>query len=303
VRQALRVLLDSVIDYAGTHQPASLPLPEALANYVRFRKGAESWIVNRFVCSASKLSELADEIERQKPVVVFPVAVIGQAASDIASFRLALDQDSASMERFQDAVGQGALLETYEVRLPANSNFERVVADLQAFDSVEVFLELQWGDGLEEAMAAAAEIGWLSVKARTGGPSSSAYPSAVELAVFVQQALDLDLRLKLTAGLHHALPNVDAATAGRAHGFLNVFVAAALHEAHGLSRVEIEAVLGEREIDQFSFSESDVGWRELSAGLESIEDMRSLFAGFGSCSIAEPLEDIEALGLLRRVGV
>src|SRR5438552_13065488 len=58
---ARRALLERLIDHAPLFPPASLPLPEALAEDRRVRAGEDGWIVGRFVCPASKLSELDGE--------------------------------------------------------------------------------------------------------------------------------------------------------------------------------------------------------------------------------------------------
>jgi hypothetical protein len=50
-----------LIDHAPTFPPEELPLEEGLAEHRRVRAGEAGWIVNRFVCPASKLAELGDE--------------------------------------------------------------------------------------------------------------------------------------------------------------------------------------------------------------------------------------------------
>lgn len=55
---ALRALLGNLIDYAGMFPPASLPLEAALSNYKRYRTGARSWMLGRFVISAAELDTL-----------------------------------------------------------------------------------------------------------------------------------------------------------------------------------------------------------------------------------------------------
>jgi hypothetical protein len=58
---ARRALFAGLIDHAPTFPPAQLPLAEGLAEHRRVRDGDTGWIVNRFVCPASKLPELGDE--------------------------------------------------------------------------------------------------------------------------------------------------------------------------------------------------------------------------------------------------
>jgi hypothetical protein len=42
-------LLAHVVDYAGLYPPASLPLREAIANYERYLRAPEAWMLNRLV--------------------------------------------------------------------------------------------------------------------------------------------------------------------------------------------------------------------------------------------------------------
>lgn len=58
---ARHALFAGLIDHAPTFPPAQLPLAEGLAEHRRVRDGDTGWIVNRFVCPASKLLELGDE--------------------------------------------------------------------------------------------------------------------------------------------------------------------------------------------------------------------------------------------------
>jgi len=65
---ARRALLGRLIDHAALFPPASLPMPEALAEDRRARESEHAWMLGRFVCPASKLAELGDE-ERALTVV------------------------------------------------------------------------------------------------------------------------------------------------------------------------------------------------------------------------------------------
>jgi hypothetical protein len=66
---ARHALFGGLIDHAPTFPPAQLPLAEGLAEHERVRNGDAAWIVNRFVCPASKLPELGDERLRLSVVI------------------------------------------------------------------------------------------------------------------------------------------------------------------------------------------------------------------------------------------
>jgi hypothetical protein len=69
MHDARRALFSGLIDHAPTFPPASLPLAEGLAEHRRFRESDFGWVVNRFVCPASKLGELGGEPLRLSVVI------------------------------------------------------------------------------------------------------------------------------------------------------------------------------------------------------------------------------------------
>ena len=58
VQDARVALLSRLIDHAPVFPPASLPLPDALAEDARARASAASFMLGRFVCPASGLERL-----------------------------------------------------------------------------------------------------------------------------------------------------------------------------------------------------------------------------------------------------
>jgi hypothetical protein len=66
---ARRALFTGLIDHAPTFPPEELPLDQGLAEHRRVRRNEHGWIVNRFVCPASKLGQLGDEALRLSVVI------------------------------------------------------------------------------------------------------------------------------------------------------------------------------------------------------------------------------------------
>ena len=135
-----------------------------------------------------------------------------------------------------------------------------------------MFCEVPLDEGWRDTLAAVAAAG-AKGKLRCGGQS---VPSVEEVAAFFAAARDLDLPFKATAGLHHPVRSE------REHGFLNLLTAADRAVA-GADEAELRAILATR----------DPG--ELGTGSAA---GRALFVSIGSCSFAEPVEDLQALGLL-----
>lgn len=285
----MRGLLKGVIDYAGLFPPAKLPMGEAIETYFRYKNGPESWIVNRFLCPANRLHELADLLQGRP----LEVGVIGTSGVDLDAFEGTLEADAKAMTDFEMDSGTVA---AYEVRYPAGADFRRVCEDLKAFSDVEVFLELPWSEQQEDQLAELAAQGWLGAKGRTGGLEPNAVPSADELAGFLKSCQDLDVSFKLTAGLHQPLRHFDHSVGANVHGFLQIFAALAINEQNDLSRAEMAEIL---ESESQLFSETGFQWNGLECAFESAKSVRELFCGFGSCSIDEPLEGLTQLGFLQ----
>ena len=82
------------------------------------------------------------------------------------------------------------------------------------------------------------------------------------------------------------------------HGFLNILVAVILLEGNMIPNENIKELLIDRNSTHFAFCDEGLKWKDKSVNLEQIRLGRDRFVSFGSCSFAEPLEDLSALGLL-----
>ncbi len=141
-------------------------------------------------------------------------------------------------------------------------------------------------------------------KVRTGGVVPEAIPDPADLARFIAACATAGVPWKATAGLHHPVRGERALTyepgGPRAvmHGFLNVFAAAAFARA-GAALADLEAVLREEEASAFRLDEDGLAWRHLRVSADDVLEARRDFAtSFGSCSFAEPVADLRALGVL-----
>lgn len=291
MRTSLERLLAEAIDYAGQFPPAQLGLPEALANYGRYKRGPEQWIVGRFVCGADRLATLADALPPGG--AEFEVAVIASGApTDRASWEATLERDVAALNDFLEEAPEYADIATYEIRLPQGATgLPDYIRDLNGLRDVDVYVEVPPGHDVSETLAALAETQWLQAKLRTGGAH---VPDAVAVAAFVLGCVDLDVSCKLTAGLHQPLPHDGE------HGFLNVFGGAAVARANDLSPREYERILRDTDPSAWNFEDDGLAWRGHEASLEDIEETRAVLRGFGSCAVDEPLEALKSLGFLNR---
>jgi hypothetical protein len=123
----------------------------------------------------------------------------------------------------------------------------------------------------------------LRAKIRTGG---DAVPSIEQVADFLRACKATGVAFKATAGLHHPIRN------GAMHGFVNVFVAAAMVD-------HAEEILREEDATAFRFADDKVEWREQEVSADDLAKTRKTFAlSFGSCSFEEPIDDLKELGWL-----
>ncbi len=135
---------------------------------------------------------------------------------------------------------------------------------------VEVYFELLfdegWRNDVPAVIGAIAALG-ARVKLRCGGAHT---PSVEQVALVIAACRDAGVPFKCTAGLHHAMRR------GEEHGFLNILAATRAPNAR------LADVLAEEDVAALDLDDPD----------------RSLFTTFGSCSWREPVDDLEALGLL-----
>lgn len=282
---ALRQLLAGAIDYAGVFPPATLPLEEAVDEYAAFRGSSASWIVSRFVVPAPRVGELMELIKPLNPEEPWDLAVIASGPDRVRDDIAILNQIDLNL----------AICGAYEIK--ASLLDEAWLERLKEVPVPDIFVEIPWGDVMSEDVGRVQEAGLLP-KARTGGLTPSAIPSVEELALFMVDCRNLDTAFKLTAGLHHPFRHDDPEVGARFHGFVNVIMAGALQDQHDLSVDETIEVLGDDNPGAFRFDDETAAWGDLMIDLEQIDEYRLLFAGFGSCSIAEPLDDLRRHGLL-----
>jgi hypothetical protein len=149
---------------------------------------------------------------------------------------------------------------------------EMVGVSREELAEVETFCEVPLDEGWRDTLAAVAAVG-AKAKLRCGG---ARVPTVGEVAAFLVAARDADVAWKATAGLHHPV------RAEREHGFLNLLMAATRAEA-GADEAELRTVLAER---------------DPAVLRDAAERPRGRFVSIGSCSFSEPVEDLQALGIL-----
>lgn len=266
---ARRALLDGLFDDAGLFPPASLSMADAVAGHIASRATTNAWMLDGFVCPASRLTEL-----RPGEGEPWRVSVILDAANAALRIRV-----------FELRAGGRAVVAQAEGR-PAATTKEAIGEVVDRAGGRTTFIEIPAGD--EAAVDAVAAFDRAGVKVRCDG---DIVPPASALAVTIAACRDRGLRLKATAGLHHPYPG-DAQ-----HGFLNLAAAAVAATTAGASVAGIERILRAGP-DTLRLSAEALDAAGVSADAAACAQRASLLAGIGSCSFAEPVDDLTALGIL-----
>lgn len=81
------------------------------------------------------------------------------------------------------------------------------------------------------------------------------------------------------------------------HGFVNLLMATALARS-GFTGDQLLAVVAETDPAAFSLAAAGVTWRDHTVRVGDITRVREQFAAYGSCSFAEPVEDLVAMGMI-----
>jgi hypothetical protein len=214
-------VLDRLIDHAALFPPASMSLPEALAEDRAARESAYAHMLNRFVVPAAKLADL--------PPNGMPLSVVLSSPEDVGMI------GGRAVEALELA------LKTPEPRSADLLAIYRVLEPLDVENYFELALDEGWRNDVPAAIGAIAAVGG-RVKVRCGGQS---IPSVGQLALIVACCREAGVPFKATAGLHHAMRH------GEEHGFLNLLAATTAPVR------ELESVLAEEDFAALDLSAVD----------------------------------------------
>jgi hypothetical protein len=318
---SLRTLLSGLIDYAGLFPPAKLPLEVAIANYARYRRQPDAWMLGRFVCPAAKLSTLTSfhgELFDTEPPFAF--SVLAATAESWAETRPLLEDALRQVQVFRQRHAGRVVADVLELKVPTDMVAEgdpkstarglrhiAVAVEQAGLAGPRVFFEFGFESGdsavgtVLEAIALAnrgapARAGF---KLRCGGVKPEAFPTAEQIAFVIRNAAINQVPLKATAGLHHPFPRFDASIQVKMHGFINVFAAGVLAYTRHLEPGMLVDLLKDEDPRHFVFDENGLHYGAFHATTAEIAEARQEgLTSFGSCSFDEPSDDLHALGWL-----
>jgi hypothetical protein len=309
---ALKALLSQLVDYAGLFPPAKLSMDRAVETFARHRAGPNAWGLARFILPVSRLSEFEAAAKKYLPTVGAIDAAPPEPWGVSVLIDGNLEDNLETIERFNaqhsnngnngHKHAHSCQIDTLEFKVSTPDVIEDCIELLP--DELFPFFEIPTDSDFRGFAAALAGTGF-GAKIRTGGVTPELFPSPERVADFLITFDAAEVPFKATAGLHHPLRasypltyEPDCAS-GTMHGFLNVFMAAALIHARGIDKATALKVIEESSADAFSFSEVDARWRDLKLSTNEIAAARESFAiCFGSCSFDDPINDLTKLGWL-----
>lgn len=270
------------MDDAALFPPGNAPMPDAIRLHLEGRTNERSDLVGLFLCPASRLPELITDLIKVKP----PRPV---------ELSLVIDTGLGGVPKALSIVESRAeLLALRMVEMPAPSDVDEVwlerVSEFVPEDVIRVIEPRRGGAGWLDGIRRVIEHGsW--PKIRCGGVSQQNFPSVTEVSEFLAVINEGNASFKATAGLHNAVRHTDAETGFTHHGFLNLLIATSRMIAGGGVGPEVHEAI-----------ESTDG-KALAAEAQALTEdeqlaVRSMFASYGSCSLTDPVTDLEELGLL-----
>lgn len=258
MQASLERLLQSAVDYEGLLIPSQAEVARALQEWLHLARSPQGWALGGLVCPVDGLAGLAAVLARQPEATSVRVVVAMEPTRDRGEWEDALERAASEMNAFVGHADGRAEIEAFNARPPDHPGLESALRDLRGFSETEVYVELPWGEGMEDSLALLAESEWAFAAARDeeGAP----------LLGFLHSCVSLDLPFRLSVGARDPLP---------------LLTATALAVSADLSRREIEALPAEDE-PPVLFDREGLVWRGHRASMEAIEAARELLLAVGS---------------------
>jgi hypothetical protein len=294
----LRKALAGLFDDAAMFPPGNASVEDATAGHLALRRSSLRDLLGPLVVAASKLSAVralwegggvGDSPEGAADRALSVVVPIG--SDDWRALLDSLPNHSSRCPVVAVEVSLGP--DEGAPARAATACDEFLALGEAALANSRVFVEVPGGAEQKAVLDVLAALEFaavpISAKLRTGGLSAEAFPSEAAVAAFLSGCAERLLTFKCTAGLHSAVRHRAVDTGFEHHGLCNVLLAAGL-AVEGSDLDAIEAILREQD--------EEVVAGRVADGVASIAHGRSLFLSVGTCSVAEPAEDLGRLGLL-----
>ena len=309
--ETIRTLLGGLIDYAGLFPPAKLEMNAALENYARDSMGTCAFALGRFICPVARLDELTLTGAALMPGT-HATSGYPEMSAQREPWKLSaiidgpLDQCLSAIDAFnehhcRDDNGR-AQIDALEMRIESAADFDEALEIIP--NDITPYFEIAISSDPRGMIAALAGED-ACAKVRLGGITPDAIPPVEPVLAFITACNSARVPFKATAGLHHPIraeqPLTYEADPPRSvmHGFVNVFLTAAMLSERVIDEPAAAELLAETDPSAFTWADNAVSWRGNALTLEALTRSRARFAhSYGSCSFDEPIADLKALGWL-----
>ncbi|MBC7797096.1 MAG: hypothetical protein H7Z37_09515 [Pyrinomonadaceae bacterium] len=293
IPDSLQVLLTEIVDYAGLFPPANVSMATAVQNYANYLQHEKGFMLGRFIVPAARLKEFAGQANQYW--------TSGKTWRVSALAGENVENDVTQIASFNANYEGKAVVDAFEVKV-SNPTHIKTIKESLPFE-IKTYFEIPLGLNFNDFIAKLA-VTKSRAKIRTGGIVQEAFPPVDEVVKFLRVCMAANIPLKATAGLHHPLRTTKPLTyepdsvTGTMHGFLNVFLSAA-YLRQNLNSNFVHKLMSETEAKNFSFDDDGVTWNAHRLEITELQVLRAKgVMSFGSCSFVEPVEDLQALGLL-----
>ena len=222
---AIRPLLENLIDYAGLFPPANLAMGQSVRHYAAYRESEWQWALGRCIVPAGRLEEFE-----------------GAAAAGLGG---GWKGERAGRAAARLVLNCG-LIDAVELKAQTAGEIGDLVSRVSG---AIAYVEIPVAEDPAPLVEAVGRAG-ARAKIRTGGITPELFPESARIARFIFRCAAARVAFKATAGLHHPVRGPHKLTyepdsiTGVMHGFVNVFLAAAL-VYHGGSEQDAARTLEE----------------------------------------------------------
>ncbi len=296
---ALRALLANTIDYAGLFPPAGLALEPALRNQAAYLRDDDVWMLGTFVLPIAKFEEATSFLKHFTPQHRLRISALVAKSDNATSFMASLEEGAEAIRLFNQRHDHAGAVTQIELALPTQPGVHLAEATTVLEDlNLPTFWEAA-PDDAERTIGFLAErapgFGTVGFKLRTGGVIASAFPSSIQLARALIAAVNQQVPIKFTAGLHHPIRKFHQSVQAKMHGFLNVLGAGVLAAEHEWDVQQTARMLEDEDATDFIFDRNSFTWNTWSVSAEQIAVHRKIVTSLGSCSFDEPRADLRDL--------
>ncbi len=331
MKKSIKAMLEKAIDYAGLFPPAGLSIEDALANYNVYRHNQESWMLSRFICPTTKFSEFEEVylglINNEEES--YSISALCGKPEKPDQFIKCFNEETNAINCFVKSNNGKIIVDVLEMCLPlgiasdSDGFINALAGELKtnSFKNIggnptqvyfEATLNSDWQDELKSVINVIAGFNnkhlspslserktIIGFKFRCGGVKAEQYPSIEQTAYCVKLCAEMNVPLKLTAGLHHPFRHFNENAQTKMHGFFNIFAAALLCHKHNLDENALIKIIGDEDRGSFIFEENEFAWKNQRISVDEItKGRKTSIISFGCCSFEEPKYDLQKAGLL-----